>query len=118
MCATVILNALTVYPEPTPKLIRYISTVGRWAFAVRWTGLEPTQDGGVMRIRLRARAKITSHFRISSSGHLRPIFTHTILNVGLPTLAVVLPQVDPICPKSEREFCEVIFARALRCLDK
>ncbi len=67
---------------------------------------------GVLRD-LRARAKITSHFRISSSGHLRPIFTHTILNVGVPALAVVLLQVDQICPKSEREFCEGIFARTL-----
>jgi len=56
---------------------------------------------------LRARTKITSHFRISSSGHLRTIFTYTILNVGLPTLPVL--QIDPICPKSEREFSEVIF---------
>ena len=60
---------------------------------------------------LRTRTKITSHFRISSSGHLTTIFTYTILNVGLPTLAVL--QIDPICPKSEREFCEVIFVRTL-----
>ena len=62
---------------------------------------------------LRVRAKITTHFHISYSGHLRPIFTRTILNVGLSTLAVVFLQIDPIWPKSEREFCEVIFARTL-----
>ena len=55
-------------------------------------------------INLRARERITPHFRIPSSGHLEPIFTRTILNVGLPTLAVVLTQIDSICPKSGREF--------------
>jgi hypothetical protein len=63
---------------------------------------------------LRARAKITSNFRIPSSGHLGPIFTHTIFNVDHATLPVMLPQIDPICHKSEREFWEVIFARAFR----
>ncbi len=62
---------------------------------------------------LRARAKITSHFRIPSSCHLGPIFTRTILNVGFATPAVVLPQIAPIWHKAGSEFLEVIFARTL-----
>jgi len=44
---------------------------------------------------LRARTTIISHFRISSSGQLGPIFTRTILTVGLATSPLVLPQIDP-----------------------
>jgi len=62
---------------------------------------------------LRARETITSHFRIPSSGHLEPTFTHKILNVGFATPAVLLPQIDSILPKSGREFLEVIISRAL-----
>ena len=62
---------------------------------------------------LRARETITSHFRIPSSRHLEPTFTRTILNVGFATLAVLLHQIDSICPKSGREFLEVIVSRAL-----
>ena len=61
----------------------------------------------------RARETITSHFHIPSSGHLGPIFTRKILNVDLATPAVVLPQIDPICPKPGREFWEVIVSRTL-----
>ena len=64
-------------------------------------------------IALRAREIITSHFRIPPSGQLGPIFTCTILNVGMATLAVVLTQIDPICPKSGREFWGVIISRTL-----
>jgi len=62
---------------------------------------------------LRARETIPSHFRIPSSGHLEPIFTRKILNVGFATPAVVLPQIDSIWPKSGREFWEVIISRTL-----
>lgn len=36
------------------------------------------------------------------------MFTRTILNVGHAPLPVVLPQIDPIWPKSGREFQEGI----------
>ena len=63
---------------------------------------------------LRAREIITSHFRIPPSGQLGPIFTPTILSVGLATPAVVLHQSDPTWPKFWREFWEVIVSRTLR----
>ena len=63
---------------------------------------------------LRARERITSHFRIPSLSHLEPIFTRKILNVGFATPAVLLPQIDSIWLKSGREFLEVILSRALR----
>ena len=63
---------------------------------------------------LRARERITSHFRIPSSSQIEPIFTHTILNVGFATPAVVLPQIDSIWHKSGREFLEGIISRAPR----
>ena len=63
---------------------------------------------------LRARETITAHFRIPPSGHLGPLFTRTILNVALATPPVALPQVSPICPKSGREFREVILSGTLR----
>ena len=62
---------------------------------------------------LRARERITSHFRIPSSSHLEPIFTRKILNVAFATPAVLLPQIDSIWPKSGREFLEGILSRAL-----
>ena len=62
---------------------------------------------------LRARETISSNFRIPSSGHLEPIFPRKILNVGFATPEVLLPQIDTICPKSGREFWEVIISRAL-----
>ena len=36
----------------------------------------------------------------------------------MATLGVVLPQIDPICPKSVREFWEVIVSRTLRLAEK
>ena len=39
--------------------------------------------GSYCAVRLWARAKITSHFRIPSSGHLRPIGNRKILEIGL-----------------------------------
>ena len=65
---------------------------------------------------LRACEIITSHFRIPSSGQVRPIFTRAILNVALATPAVGLPQIDPTWPKSWREFWGVIVLRALSSL--
>ncbi len=65
-------------------------------------------------IELRAHETITSHFRFPPSGHLGPIFTRKIHNVGLATPAALLPQVDPIFPKSGREFWEVIISRILQ----
>jgi hypothetical protein len=62
---------------------------------------------------LRARETITSYFRIPSSGHLGPIFIRNILNVGLAMLAVLFPQIRPICHKSGYEFWEIIVSRAL-----
>ena len=62
---------------------------------------------------LRARERITSHFRIPSSGHLEPIFTRKILNVGFATPAVLLRQIGSRWPKSGREFLAVILSRAL-----
>jgi len=64
-------------------------------------------------VTVRARETITSHFRIPPSGHLGPFFTRTILNVGVATLAGVFPQINPICPKSGREFQEGIVSRTL-----
>ncbi len=66
-----------------------------------------------MLVLLRARETITSHFRIPPSGQLGPIFTRTILGVGLATPAVALHQSDPTCPKSGREFWEGIVPRTL-----
>ena len=63
---------------------------------------------------LRARQTIPSHFPILASGQLGPIFTLIILNVGHATPPVVLPQIDPIRPKSGREFWEGIVSRTLR----
>ncbi len=60
-----------------------------------------------------SRGTITSHFRIPPAGHLGPLFARTNLNVGMPTLAGVLPQTGPICPKCEREFWRVIISRTL-----
>ena len=57
----------------------------------------------------KASRKIPSHFRIPPLGHLGPLFTRTILNVDLATLAVVLHQIDTICHKFWREFWGVIF---------
>ncbi len=54
----------------------------------------------------RVREIITSRCRISPSGQLGLVFTRTILSVGLAILAVVLPLIDPIFPKSGRECCE------------
>ena len=68
---------------------------------------------GVSGYGLRARETITAHFRLPSSGHLEPIFTRTILNVGFATPAVLLPQINSIWPKSWREFLAVIVSRAL-----
>ncbi len=62
---------------------------------------------------LRARERITSHFRIPSSSHLEPIFNRKILNVGFATPAVLLLKMGSIWPKSGREFWEVILSRAL-----
>jgi len=45
---------------------------------------------------LRAREIITPHFCSPSSGHLEPIFTHKILNVGFATPAVLFPQIGSI----------------------
>jgi len=45
---------------------------------------------------LRACETITPHFRLPSSGHLEPIFTRKILNVGFATPAVLLPQIGSI----------------------
>jgi len=64
-------------------------------------------------IHIRARVIILSHFRIPSSSHLEPIFTHTILNVGFATPAVVLTQIDSICLKSGRQFLKVIVSQTL-----
>ena len=58
----------------------------------------------------KASRKIPSHFRIPPLGHLGPLFTRTILNVDLATLAVMLPQIDTICLRSGREFWSYDFA--------
>jgi len=74
----------------------------------------PAQAGIQSTDMLRARESITPHFRFPSSGHLEPIFTRKILNVGFATSVVLLPQIDPICLKSGREFWEGMISRALR----
>ncbi len=56
---------------------------------------------------LRARLKITSHFRIPSSGHLCPILNRKIFEID-PLLVPLLAgqfRIEQIWPKSEREFC-------------
>jgi len=68
---------------------------------------------GFQPLLLRARAEITSHFRIPSSGHPGPILKRKILNVVPATPAVLRLRIDPIRPKSGREFRELISARAL-----
>jgi len=65
---------------------------------------------------LRAREKITPHFRLLSSGHLEPIFTRKILNVGFATPAVFLPQIGSRWPKSGLEFWKVILSRTLAAI--
>ncbi len=84
--------------DPPIQLKRIVKTHRTWAYK---------------RKGLRVRETITSHFLIPPSGHLEPLFIRTILNVGPSTLAVVLPQIDPICPKSGRELWEVIVSRTL-----
>jgi hypothetical protein len=62
----------------TPHALRVFPHV--WFRLVRVRALENTNTPS--HFHLRARATITSHFRIPSSCHLGPIFTRTILNVG------------------------------------
>ena len=57
-------------------------------------------------------AKITSHFGIPSSGHLRPPLNREILNVDRATPAVSLNRVGQIYPKYGRQICEVILAQS------
>jgi len=97
------------HPSETGGLVSCtLRTFGFWCRSSRCLSNPP----------LRARARTPSHFRIPSSGHLGPIFSRTILNVGLATSAVVLTQIDPICHKSGREFWGVIVSRALWKLDR
>ena len=62
---------------------------------------------------LRARAKITSHFRIPLARRLRPLLGREILNVSPATLAVSLGRRNHIRRTTGRANREVIFARAL-----
>ena len=51
---------------------------------------------------LRARAKITSHFRIPSSGHLRPIGNRKILEIGIDIYAVIVNHQSAVAMKKKK----------------
>jgi len=74
---------------------------------------------------LRAREEIISHFRISYSGHLRPLLNRKILEIVLLFLrscSIVTAKSDPNLsakplPQNETislPYCEIISSRALR----
>ena len=62
---------------------------------------------------LRARAEITSAFRIPSAPQLRPGLNREILNVGRATPPISLNRPGQICGTSGRANREVISARTL-----
>ncbi len=67
-----------------------------WSSLIYWNNsgayVEVKENGGDWKaVTLRARQKITSHFHISSSGHLRPILNRKILEI-VPLLVQLLVQ--------------------------
>jgi hypothetical protein len=106
-CTKILMLQCFGVAQPYPEVCRAFSNALERRRLVQIAGKNRSAWGA------RRSSSNVSHLTCSTSS-ARPALTHEILNVGKATPAVSFDRANQICGTVEREYAEVISARALR----